>query len=229
MRRSYLYPLAAVLLLGAAAEAPAQNSGYTEQYYVPDQHVHWHMDTSYVATTGQIANALEGGWTIGGGLSWRPDFDSALSLRADLHYSRFEATRQLVGINAAVDPTQINDGFGEIVDLAIDGEYRMALSPYMTSYAVAGVGAAHRRIALTQTALFGGDVCDPWFGSCDFDLVPGEVVVASDNTTAFAWNAGLGLEFALSPGESFFVEARFTRMQTAQPTDFVPIRVGLRF
>jgi opacity protein-like surface antigen len=229
MKRPYLRSLAALLLLGGAAAAPAQNYGYREQYYVPEQHVHWHMDTGYDATTGQIADALNGGWTVGGGLSWQPDFSSPLALRADLNYSRFGATRQLVGINQEAAQTQINDGFGEIVDLALDGEYRLPLSPYVTSYAVAGVGVAHRRIALTQTVAFDGYVCDPWFGFCDFGLVPGDLVVASDNTTRFAWNAGLGLEFALSPGESFFVEARFTRMQTSPPSDFVPIRVGLRF
>ncbi|HEV2270969.1 MAG TPA: hypothetical protein VGR92_16065, partial [Steroidobacteraceae bacterium] len=95
--------------------------------------------------------------------------------------------------------------------------------------ALAGVGVAHRRIALTQTVAFGGYVCDAWFGYCDYGLVPGDVIVASDNTTRFTWNAGVGLDFALWNGQTFFVEARFTRMQTAQPTDFVPIRVGLRF
>jgi opacity protein-like surface antigen len=226
MNRS-LYPLGALLLLGAWAEAPAQN--YVERYYGPQEHVHWHIDTGYAATSGQIGDFLQGGWTIGGGLSWQPDFSSPLALRADLDYSRFDATRQLVAINQAVNQTEIDDGYGEIVDFAVDGEYRMPLSPYVTGFAVAGIGVAHRRIALTQTVAFGGYVCDPWFGYCEYGLVPGDVVVASDDTTQFAWNAGLGLDFALGGGETFFVEARFTRMQTAQPTDFVPIRVGLRF
>jgi opacity protein-like surface antigen len=225
--RRYVYPLGALLLLGAWGEAPAQN--YTEQYYGPEQHVHWHMDTGYVATTGQIADFLDGGWTIGGGLSWQPDFSSPLALRADLNYSRFNATRRLIGINQVADQTEIDDGYGEIVDLAVDGEYRIPLSPNMTAFALGGIGVAHRRIALTQTVAFGGYVCDPWFGYCDYGLVPGDEVVASDNTTQFEWNAGLGLDFGLGGGESFFVEARFTRMQTSQPTDFVPIRVGLRF
>ena len=223
----YLYPLGAMLLLGVWAEAPAQN--YTERYYEPRQHVHWHMDTGYDATTGQIKSFLDGGWTIGGGFTWQPDFSSPLALRTDLNYSRFQATRQLIGINAAADQTEIDDGYGEIVDFAVDGEYRMPLSPYLTGFAVAGVGIAHRHIALTQTVAVGGYVCDYWFGYCDFGLVPGDVVVASDNTTQFTWNAGLGLDFALGGGQTFFVEARFMRMQTAQPTDFVPIRVGLRF
>lgn len=225
--RRYIYPLAALLMLGAGTRAPAQ--GYVERYYGPEGHVHWHIDTGYVATTGQIADALDGGWTIGGGFSWQPDLSSPLALRADLNYSRFAATRQLIGVNQAYNQTEIDDGYGEIVDLAVDGEYRVPITPYVTGFALAGIGVAHRRIALTQTVAVGDYVCDYWFGYCEFGLVPGDVVVASDNTTRFAWNAGLGLDFALRGGESFFVEARFTRMQTSQPTDFVPIRVGLRF
>jgi len=221
------YPLGVLLLMGVWTQAPAQ--GYVERYYGPQEHVHWHIDTGYVATTGQIGDLLEGGWTVGGGLSWQPDFSSPLALRADLNYSRFNATRQLLAINQAVSPTEIDDGYGEIVDFALDGEYRMPLSPYVTAFAAAGIGVAHRRIALTQTVAFGGYICDPWFGYCEYGLTPGDVVVASDNTSQFAWNAGLGLDFALGGGQTFFVEARFTRMQTAQPTDFVPIRVGLRF
>jgi opacity protein-like surface antigen len=225
--RRYLPALGALLLLGTWATAPAQ--GYVENYYRPDQHVHWHIDTGYAPTTGAISSFLNGGWTLGGGFSWQPDFSSPFALRTDLHYTRFDATRHLIGINEAADQTEIDDGYGEVVDLAVDGEYRMPLSPYLTGFAVAGVGVAHRRIALTQTVAFGGYVCDYWFGYCDYGLVPGQVVVASDNTTRFAWNAGLGLDFALGGGQTFFVEARFTRMQSSQPTDFVPIRVGLRF
>src|SRR5581483_4712533 len=166
--RPYLPALGALLLLGTCAEAPAQT--YVERYYVPDQHVHWHIDTGYAPTTGSISSLLNGGWTVGGGFSWQPDFSSPLALRTDLNYSRFNATRQLIGINEEADQTEIDDGYGEIVDLAVDGEYRMPLSPYLTGFALAGVGVAHRRIALTQTAAVGGYVCDYWFGYCDFGL-----------------------------------------------------------
>jgi hypothetical protein len=63
----------------------------------------------------------------------------------------------------------------------------------------------------------------------DYGPVTGAAVVASANATGLAWNAGLGLDFAVGNGESFFVAARFTRIETTQPTDFVPIRVGVRF
>jgi hypothetical protein len=218
----------AMVLLVASAAAGAQN--YTERYYAPEEHVHWHIDTGYAATSGAIADALDGGWTFGGGFSWRPAYSSPFALRTDLNYSRFDATRQLIAINQPLYQTQINDGYGEVVDLAVDGEYEAPITPYISGFAVAGAGAAYRRLALTQTVAYGDYFCDPWFGYCEFGVAPGEVIVASEDTTRFEWNAGVGLDFALGGGESFFVEARFTRIQTpTQPTDFIPIRVGLRF
>lgn len=223
----HAYPLAALLLV-ASARAPAQN--YAERYYAPEEHLHWHIDTGYAATRGAIADALDGGWTFGGGFSWQPHDSSPFALRADLDYSRFDATRQLIAINQPRYRTQINDGYGEVVDVAVDGEYEAPITPYLTGFAAAGIGAAYRRLALTQTVAYGDDFCDPWFGYCEFGVAPGEVIVASEDTTRFEWNAGLGLDFALGGGQSLFVEARFTRIQTpTQPTDFIPIRVGLRF
>jgi hypothetical protein len=37
------------------------------------------------------------------------------------------------------------------------------------------------------------------------------------------------VDFALPRGQSWFVEARCEEIETAQPTQFIPIRVGLRF
>jgi Outer membrane protein beta-barrel domain len=227
-RLRYGYPLAILLGMGAAAAAQAQRT--VEHYYAPQEHLQRHFDTGFAATSGSIADFLDSGWTIGGGLTWQPDFDSPLALRTDLDYSRFDATRQLIALNQRLNRARINQGYGEVVDLAVDGEYEAPITPYIKGFAVAGVGVAYRRLALTQTVAYGDEFCDPWFGYCAFGVAPGDVIVASDNTTRFEWNAGLGLDFSLAGGENLFVEARFTRIETpTQPTDFVPIRVGLRF
>jgi hypothetical protein len=56
-------------------------------------------------------------------------------------------------------------------------------------------------------------------------------IVARYNTDwHFARNAGLGLEFAMGPIASFFVEARYMRINPNDAkSDFIPIRAGLRF
>jgi hypothetical protein len=37
------------------------------------------------------------------------------------------------------------------------------------------------------------------------------------------------VDFALPAGQSWFVEARYERIETQEPTEFIPIRFGLRF
>lgn len=220
--------LGAVLLTGAAARAPAQT--YYEQTFRPWRPVHWHVQAGYSPTLGQTSKYLDGGWTLGGGLTWQPRRSVPLALRADLSYSYFNATRNLIAINQQASQIQIDEGHGEVFGLSVDGEWRARLSPLTSAFLLAGVGVNHRRIALTQTIALGTYFCDPWFGYCGFGVVPGDIVVASSDTTRFSWNAGAGLDFDLRNGQTFFVEARYVRVETTpQPTEFLPITVGLRF
>ncbi|MGH8139736.1 MAG: hypothetical protein ACREVV_16295 [Steroidobacteraceae bacterium] len=99
-------------------------------------------------------------------------------MRADLHFSQFNATNQLITLGEEQNQTRIDDGTGRIVGLDVDGVLNFPLGPRARAYLLAGVGAAYREIDLTQTVAFRGLFC---------------------------------------------------RMQTGQPTEFIPIRVGLRF
>ncbi len=218
--------LAALLSMSVSAKAPAQS--YYEQVYRPWQPVHWHLDAGYSPTLGQTSQYFDGGFTLGGGLTWQPK-PGPFALRADLEYSHFDATRNLIAINEQADQITIDNGYGEVFGLNVDGELRTRLSGTTSAFFLAGVGVNHRRIALTQTVAFAGYFCDPYFGYCDYGVVPGDVVVASADTTRFSWNAGAGLDFDLRDGQTFFIEARYMRVETSQPTEFVPITVGLRF
>ena len=225
--RLHLYPLAAALLLGVMGRASAQT--YYEQTFAPQSSVHWHMQLGYSPTVGPTSQYFQGGLTFGGGLTWQPRADQPFALRADLEYTQFNATRNLIALNEQADQIEIDHGYGEVFGLSVDGEYRLRLAPAVSGFALAGVGVDHMRIALTQTVAFGSYLCDPWFGYCSYGLVPGDVAVASGDTTRFSWNAGVGVDFALRNGQTFFVEARYQRIQTTQPTEFVPLTVGLRF
>lgn len=223
----YLLSLGTVMMLGLAARASARN--YYEQTFRPWEPVRWHVDAGYSPTIGQTSQYFHGGFTIGGGLTWQPRPTEPFALRADLEYTQFDATRNLIAVNEQADGIEIDQGYGEVFGLNVDGEYRVALSDRMSGFALAGIGVDHMRVALTQTVAFGDYYCDPWFGYCSYGLVPGQVVVASGGTTRLAFNAGFGVDFALGDGQTLFVEARYQRLQTPQPTEFVPLTVGLRF
>lgn len=218
--KRYIHSVGAVLLLGGCLPAMA------ETYYVPQYPVHWYVDGGYSVTTGQTNNYLDNGWNIGGGLQWYPA-PGPFSLRADLNFSRYDATNQLLAEGSAADQTDINDGWGDIFTFDLDGVFDIPLGGGVKAYLMGGGGGAYRRISLTQTVGFGGYYCG--WGFCSVGYYPGDVLVDRETTTRWEWNAGAGIEFPLYNGQSWFVEARYTEMETPVRTSFIPIRVGFRF
>ncbi len=208
---------------------PCMAQSYGERDFAAPGGIHWHIEGGYAPTIGRTSDYLNGGGSIGGGFTFTPATGSPFSLRADLSYSQFNATRHLLYLGAQQNQTEIDDGTGRIINLDLDGVLNIPLGPRARGYLFAGVGGAHRRIELTQTAGFAGYYCDDWSGFCGVGVFPGDVLVAREDTTRFAWNAGLGVEFPMYSGQTFFVEARYDRIETDQPTEFIPIRVGLRF
>lgn len=223
----YLYSLGALALLGFSIHASAQT--YREHTYRPFEPLSWHAEAGYSPTLGSTSQYFDGGWTLGGGVTWRLRPDQPFALRADVLYSHFGATRNLIAINQRFNRARIDEGYADVVGLNVDGEYKVHFTPWVSGFALGGIGVAHMHIALTQTVAFGTYVCNPWFGFCAYGLAPGDVVVASGDATRFAWNAGVGLDFLLRNGQTFFVEVRYQRLEASPPTEFVPLTVGLRF
>jgi opacity protein-like surface antigen len=220
-------------LLGMAAMAGTCGHAMAQSYYTQDynqpRRLQWHVEAGYSITTDQTARYLDNGWTIGTGFTWHPDPRGPFALRTDLNYSRYNATNQLIALANQTSQTQIDDGSGHVLGLDVNGVYEVPFSPWVRGYLTAGVGVAYRRIELTQTVAVGTYFCDPWWGFCGPGYIAGDHVVAHEETTRFAWNGGVGLDFALGGGQSWFIEARYSRMETQQPTTFLPIRVGFRF
>ncbi len=89
-------------------------------------------------------------------------------------------------------------------------------------------GAYHEAVQLTESALVGNIICDPW-GFCYSVVTDGDVIQASKNLTKFGWNAGLGLEFGNNGRTSWFVEARYHSVQGKHSVQFLPLQLGFRF
>ncbi|HEY0768484.1 MAG TPA: outer membrane beta-barrel protein [Steroidobacteraceae bacterium] len=214
--KSYTRIFASLALLGCGAPAFAQ-----VYQYPPTRPLQWFIDGGATVTQGRTADFLGSGWTIGTGFTLRPA-PGPFMLRVDLNYSRFGATNQLISLGQAVNGTQVDNGYGQTVTGFLSGVLQAPVNPWMRFYATGGVGLGYRRIELTQNAF----LCDAFFCGSDFGS---STLVASQATTRFAWNAGLGVDFALPGGQSWFVEARYERIETVEPTEFIPIRFGLRF
>jgi opacity protein-like surface antigen len=216
--KSYLRFLAPLLLLGCAHAAVAQVYQYPA--YPAQRPVQWFIDTGASITTGQTSDDFDTGWTIGTGLLVRPDPTQPLALRFEVNYARSEATGQFIAANEAATGMPIDHGSLQTVTGFIGPQLEAPLSPWMRVYATGGVGFGYQRVELTQNGFF----CDAFFCGPGFGHY-----VNSNDTTHFAWNAGAGMSFALPGGQSWFIEARYERIQTQGPTELVPIRIGFRF
>jgi opacity protein-like surface antigen len=205
--------LAPVLLLGCAAPTFAQV--YQSQY--PERPVQWFIDAGGSITQNQTSNYFNNGWNVGTGLNFKPDPTQPFSLRAEVDYNRFDGTNLFINQNQYA-----NDGNMQTVTGFVNGVFETPMNPWFRAYATGGVGLGYRRLELTQNGFFCNDYfCGPGFSS--------NYLVASQSTTKFAWNAGAGIDFALPYGQSWFIEARFERIETREPTEYIPIKVGYRF
>lgn len=213
--------LAAAAAAAALSSAPAHAQGYPYQS-PPERPVQWFIDGGASVTEGPTANDFDNGWTIGTGVIIRPEPPGPFALRFDLNYSRSEATSQFISLNQAATGTPIDNGTLQTVSGFLNGILEAPFNPWVHFYATAGAGLVYRHIELTQNGFF----CDNFF--CGPFFSP-NTVVASNETTRFAWNAGAGVNFVLPRGQSWFVEARYERIETPQPTEFIPIRFGFRF
>ncbi len=150
----------------------------------------------------------------------------------DCHGQRPSTSRTsnaLIRLGQSQSPdVRIDDGSGSVWGLNVNGVYDIRLSERAHGYVTAGIGEYRRKVKLTQTVLVSGIFCDPWWGFCYPSIAPGDVVVSDQSTTRFAWNVGFGVEFPVSYAGSWFIEARYHRIETSRPTEFIPLQIGFR-
>lgn len=216
---------ALILLAGAAATANAADP------FADSPGVQWHVMGGYSDPLGTTSDYLQGGYQIGGGLTFLPSRTSPLDWRFDLDYAEHNATSRLIGIGQQNTNLEIDSGTGQIWSFSGNAVYHVPIVYGVRAYGIAGVGVYHTRVELTQTVpLYGGYYyCDPFWGFCDGGYGYGNAVVASHDLTKFGWNAGVGVEFALPSGRSWFLEARYERISASTPIEFLPIEIGYRF
>ena len=203
-----------VLLLAAAPRAFAQE-------YSP---LRWYMFGGVNAPLSNTGDILQTGYDLGFAVAWREP-GHPVGVRLDINYASNNATRALLSEGAAATGLNITGGWANIWSASVNLEAQHLLSSTTYAYLIGGVGAYYTEVQLTEYGY--GYVCNPWWGYCYYGN--GNAVVASNSTTRFGWNGGVGMAFRLQ-GSTLFIEARYTRIETSpQPLEFVPITIGLRF
>ena len=209
----------ALLTVLSAFAVPAVAQQYPGYSY-GERPIQWFVDGGASITEGDASADFDNGYTFGGGVNIMPQPGVPFGLRFEANYARSSATSAFINANELATGSAIDNGSMQTVTGFADAVFRTPINPYAHVYALGGVGVGYRRIELTQNGFF----CDAFF--CGGG---GHNVIASSDTTKFAWNAGAGIDFALPNGSAWFVEARFERIETNSPTEFIPIRVGFRF
>jgi hypothetical protein len=189
----------------------------------------FHIDGGGTLTQRSNDTLLDNGWNAGLGFSWFPTRHLPLGIRVDGTYNEFDARTPLLNQAAATYGTRVDNGTQKMWGGDVDLELDLPLSPYVRFYLLAGGGWYRQQDTFRQVNFYPGYFCD-WWG-CGPGYYGTKGIVARNTTDwHFAKNAGFGLEFAMGPRTSFFVEARYMRLNPNNAkSDYLPIRAGLRF
>jgi opacity protein-like surface antigen len=189
----------------------------------------FHIDAGGTITQQANDANLDNGWNAGLGFSWFPTSVLPLGIRIDGTYNHFDIRTPLLQQAATTYGTRVDEGTEKMWGGDADLELDLNFSPYVRLYLLAGGGWYRTQDTYRQINYANAVFCD-WWG-CGPGYIGTRSIVARNTTNwRFAKNAGLGFEFALAPRTSFFVEARYMRLNPNNAKDdFLPIRAGLRF
>jgi opacity protein-like surface antigen len=180
------------------------------------------IEGGYTVPAGSEGNALDGGWNAGLGLTWFPSSVVPLGLRLDGSFSRFNQTSQSLREASQSLNTPVSFGHENIYGGDLDAELDLPIGSRVREYFFGGVGQYREQTTFKQVSFPG--YCFYFCGAYVFN------VQQSTSRWLNSWNAGVGFEFAMADPASFFIEARYQHIGSADSRmEFVPIRVGIRF
>jgi opacity protein-like surface antigen len=215
--------LAAALAAGGLLAQPSVVHAQGYGYYRGASYgaAQWHIEGGFSDPSGTTSDYLQGGWLVDGGFSYFPGA-GALGVRADISYSAYEANGDYLGAGLEPGSAGFGHGYGAISSGAIGAVVRVPVSNRVHFYALAQVGVAYVQLH-SDRYYYGGDGCDSYYGCDGYGY--GDLY----DTTRLGWNVGLGVEFPLYWGQSWFVEAQYRQVQAPTPIQYWPLLVGYRF
>ena len=190
--------------------------------------VTWHVAGGYSEPTGQITDYLQGGGVISGGFTYAPN-GTPLGLRGDISLSSYGATNKFLDYGTLMSGIQVDSGSGQFFAFSLGPSYTVPFIGRSHLYGFAQLGVYHSSLQLTQTVLFSGYYCDPYFGFCDAAVTAGDNVVYDNSRTRLGWNVGIGVDFPTYFGHTYFVETGYHRLGGSQKVEYIPIEFGIRF
>jgi opacity protein-like surface antigen len=183
----------------------------------------------YTFARGDSSQTLQDGGTGSLGLTWFPSSNLPLGIRFEGSYSYFKATLNARDLASAATGTNVAEGhtdlYGGNIDARLDLAHRSAK---FGMYLFAGFGRFRTQTQFKQVTPERGLVCW-WYCYPAYVLVESTVSQTTSEWTK-SWNAGFGMEWALTDPVRFFIEGRYMRLAPYnQNNTFIPVQMGLRF
>jgi hypothetical protein len=171
----------------------------------------------YTNSLGSTGRNLDNGWNaqVGAGFN----FTSYLGVMLDLNYSG-------MGINSAtLSKLGAQGGNVDILAFTVDPIVHLHRKGPVDFYLVGGGGLYRRYDDLVSPTVGFVPVATP-FGLFN---APVAGVLASYSINKPGFDAGAGLTFGTKWRAKFYAEARYNRMFTNVPTDYIPVTFGIRW
>jgi hypothetical protein len=172
--------------------------------------------------TGSTGEYMHGAGNAAVGVTWFPSSALPMGLRLDGSYAWFSPANRLLGLGGVGYNKGERNVYGGDLDLQLDFDRSSKQKLYLlAAFGEYRVGTSLQKLSNAPL------VCGKRFCGTFPTLLASE-----SDTSAWepSWNAGVGWAMALDAHTSMFVEARYQRISTrGNSTQYIPIRVGLRF
>ena len=189
-----------------------------------------HLAIGYVAPEGDFGDAVDSTWMLSGGATWWP---GAVGLDLDLGWADFDLSNELIQmINDSLEPPsdgQIDNGDVAIWSLTADAIWGPDTSGKVSFYLAGGIGIYYLDSKFTTTGLvYYPPVCGIYW-CYPGGVGSGNIVVGSESTWEYGYNAGIGLNFEMASGSQIYLEAKYHYINTDTAATYIPVNIGYRW
>jgi opacity protein-like surface antigen len=183
----------------------------------------------YTITTGDTSKTLQDGGSGSLALTWFPTAKLPLGIRFEGSYSRFNETLYSRELASMATGANVGYGHSNLYGGNIDARLDLAHRPgRFQMYLFGGFGRYRQQTVFKEVTTEFGLIC---YYYCFPGYAPVESTVSQTTSDwVKSWNAGFGMEWALSEPVRFFIEGRYLRLAPYdQKNTFIPVQIGLRF
>lgn len=192
-----------------------------------------HLAIGYVVPEGDFGDAVDDTWNLSGGATWWP---GAVGLDLDLAWNDFDVSSEAIRrLNDELEPPSdgtIDDGDITVWSLTADAIWSPDTQGSVSFYLAGGIGTYYLDGKLTTRGLvYYPPSCQPYppYWCYPGGVGSGNIIVGSESSWEFGYNAAIGINFELASGSQIYVEGKYHYIDMSPALTYIPIQVGYRW